>query len=109
MSVFSNWRVFPLKEKIGSLVANGKVTISETVDVSFTIVEGPKGLFATLPSKKSGKKDEKTGKDIYYPDVKILDESTYGIFQKEAVEAYDNQLATSQVKSTPKSKSNVPF
>jgi DNA-binding cell septation regulator SpoVG len=106
--VFSNWRIFPLTTKVGSLLANGKVTVSGTVDVSFTLVDGPKGIFAALPSKKSGKKDEKTGKDIYYPDVKILDEATQSTFQEEAVAEW-NAKTSGVTESTPKSSKNVPF
>lgn len=109
MSVFSNWRIFALKEKAGSLLANGKVTISETVDVSFTIVDGPKGLFAALPSKKSGKKDEKTGKDVYYPDVKLLDEATYNAFQSEAVAQWEINLAGGAPSQKSTKTKNAPF
>lgn len=106
MSVFTDWDIFPLKTQVGNLVANGKVTICGTVRVSFTLMNGSKGIFAGLPSKKSDKPGD-DGKPIYYPDVKILDKATYDEFQEEAKAAYNTLLNSAPA---PKGKSaNVPF
>ena len=102
MSVFTDWEVFPLSKPAKSLMANGKVTIAGTVRVSFTIVNGPKGLFAGLPQQVV----EKDGETKYYPHVKILDTETYNMFQKEAVEAYNTRLEAPPAK---KKQSNIPF
>jgi DNA-binding cell septation regulator SpoVG len=103
--VFSDWKVFPLKNQVGNLVANGKVTILGTVEVSFTIVKGNKGLFAGLPSKQS----EKNGEKVYYPDVKILDKTTYADFQTQALAAYEARLAAPPVNVTSENTKGTPF
>ncbi len=108
-TVFSNWRIFPLKEKVGSLLANGKFTLCETADVSFTIVDGPKGIFGALPSKKSGKKDDKTGKDIYYPDVKLIDEATSSAFQDEVKVQWNMKLSGAETAKPAATGKKVPF
>ncbi len=105
MSVFTDWEIYPLAKPIGSLRANGKVTICQTVKVSFTIMEGSKGLFAGLPSKLV----EKNGERKYYPDVKLIDETTYEQFQTEAKEAYSNRLESGPPAKKTISAGNVPF
>lgn len=108
-TVFSDWKIFVLKTKVGNLVANGKVTISQTVQISFTVVEGSNGVFASLPSRKSEKVGD-NGKPIYYPDVKILDPETFAAFQAQAKEEYENALAAGpSVPPATKSKSKAPF
>lgn len=111
-SVFTDWKIFPLKTKVGNLLANGKVTISGTVQISFTLVEGNNGVFASLPSRKSEKIGD-NGKPIYYPDVKILDTDTYTEFQNQAKEEYENSLVgnttTSTVTGTKATGKKPPF
>ena len=40
--------------------------------MNFSILEGSKGLFVTLPSEKSNKIDEATGKEKYFPIAQMV-------------------------------------
>jgi hypothetical protein len=103
LDVFSNMKVFPLKTKHDVIVANGTVLVGGTVEVKFTMMKGSKGLFAMLPGRKDpkGAVDPKTGKPVYYNDVKIIDKEDYIGFQKMAQEATKKMLG---VGVTPKPK-----
>ena len=92
--LFTNVRIFPVS--VGNIKANGKVVVAGVVEVSFKIIEGKNGLFASLPSTK-GKDDN------YYQDVKLLDKDNYESFQKTVLEAYANPVV-----EAPKVKSNQP-
>jgi len=89
LDVFTNMKIVPLKMKHDVIVANGTVLVAGTVEVKFTMMRGPKGLFASLPGRKdpTGKVDPKTGKPVYYNDVKIPDKEDYMGFQKMAQDA----------------------
>ena len=50
--LFSDIRIFPLKNSTGNLKANGKVVIAKTVEVSFKIMNGKNGIFISLPAQK---------------------------------------------------------
>lgn len=110
-SVFTDWQIWPVKVKAGNLLANGKVVVAGTVKVDFRIMEGNKGLFAGFPSQMS----EKEGKKNYYPYIKLVDDATYESFQKEAVAAYEQQMAgtlpvvASASKPVGKTGNNIPF
>lgn len=101
--LFSNVQVFKNKNPKGSLVGNGSVLVAGAVEVRFTIVQGSKGLFVSLPAKKSEKTDE-NGKAIWYPDVKIPDEDTKKSLEKMVIEAYkalENKTAAPKKETTP--------
>lgn len=106
MSIFTKITVTPFKGNSESkLLARGVVTVGGVVDVHFTMMKGPKGPFAALPSEKSNKTDEKTGKVIYYPQVKITDDEVYGEFQKLALAELKKAMGTG---ATPKPISKAP-
>lgn len=104
--VFTDWEVRILQKPAGSLLANGKVTIAGTVRVAFSIIKGPKGVFAGLPTKMV----EKNGEKNYYPEVKIPDQTTYAQFQTEALAAFEAaQTNPPEPKAATVNKTNVPF
>lgn len=88
--VFSQMKVFPLKKAHPTILGNGSVLVAGVVEVKFTIMKGPKGPFASLPARKGDQKDPETGKDKYYPDVRILDGELYKEFQKLALDAFNS-------------------
>jgi DNA-binding cell septation regulator SpoVG len=79
-NVFSNIKVFPLKKSHPSIVANGSVLVAGVVEVKFTVLKGSNGIFAKFPAKKGAKPDE-NGKDVWYPEVKIVNEDLFKEFQ----------------------------
>lgn len=64
---FSEITFYPFEAKSDSkLLARGSVIIGELVKVNFSVLEGSKGKFVTLPSEKSNKTDD-AGKIKYFP------------------------------------------
>jgi len=96
MSDFTDVKVFPLKQRAGNLLANGNATVG-VVQFKFTVLEGSKGIFASLPARK-GKKPGEDGNIPWYPEVKILGEEPYAEFQKAVREAYTKAMG-GQVKA----------
>jgi hypothetical protein len=96
MSAFSKMKIFPMKKTIpnSNLLGNGSVTIADTVQVRFSVRKGPKGPFATFAAQK-GKKPDAQGKDIWYPEVKIVDDKLYSEFQTLVRTEYDKALGLS--------------
>jgi len=86
MSEITDVKVFPLKKRAGNLLANGNARCG-VVEFKFTVLEGSKGVFASLPARQ-GKQPDDEGKIPWYPDVKILGEDPYKAFQKLVKEAY---------------------
>lgn len=79
-NVFSNIKVFPMKTKHPTILANGSVVVGGVVEVRFTVMKGTKGVFASLPARKGTKPDD-TGKIPWYPEVKILSDELHKEFQ----------------------------
>lgn len=90
MSNFTDIKVFPLKQRAGNLLANGTAT-NGVVQFKFTVLEGSKGVFASLPARK-GTKPGDDGKIPWYPEVKILGEEPYAEFQKAVRDAYSKAM-----------------
>jgi hypothetical protein len=103
LETFSNMKIFLLKTKHDVIVANGTVLVGGTVEVKFTMMKGPNGLFASLPGRKDpkGAVNPETGKPVYYSDVKIPNKEDYAGFQKMAQDATKKALG---VGTTPKPK-----
>ncbi len=71
--LFTDIRVFPIKNATGNLKANCKVVIAGTVEISCSVMNGSKGLFVSMPSQKV----EKPGEPVkYFPYVKLIDKDT---------------------------------
>ena len=108
--VFTQLKLFPLKQPIKNLVGNGEVLVQGTVLVKFTVLRGAKGIFASLPSQ-AGKKVDENGKIPYYPQVKIPNDDLYQEFQKMVRDEF-NRLSTSQDQAGEGNQDftdNVPF
>jgi hypothetical protein len=95
-SVFSNIKVFPMKKKHPTILANGSVVVGGVVEVRFTVMKGTKGVFASLPARKGTKPDD-TGKIPWYPEVKILSDELNKEFQDLVRQTLKDQLAGNQV------------
>ena len=90
--MFTNIKVFPLKTQHKTIVANGSCDVAGVMNVKFTVMKGPKGVFASLPGRYSDKDDPTTGKKVWYSDVKLIDKEVYAEFQKIVVEATKSAL-----------------
>lgn len=88
-NIFSDVQLWPVKAAAGNLLANGKVTMHGTVEVRFQVVKGSKGPFASLPARKSNIKDE-SGKEKWFPEVRILNDELYTEFQNLVKNTYEN-------------------
>jgi len=86
--MITNVRVTPLTNSKGNTKAFGKFTLSEVVEVSFSVVQGREGLFVSLPSHK-GK--DKEGADKWYNDVYVTDETLRKDLQKKCLDVYKAQ------------------
>jgi DNA-binding cell septation regulator SpoVG len=103
-NVFSDIQIWPIKTEKGTLLASGKVTVYGTISLRFQVIKGSNGPFASLPARKGTVKDE-SGKEKWYPEVRILDDALYEEFQKVVKEAYNSN---GQGKSTAVND-GVPF
>jgi stage V sporulation protein G len=109
MSNISKVEVFPIKNHPGKVKANGSFVYGGALKVKFTLINGEKGLFVGLPTRK-GK--DKEGKDTWYPEVSFLDKNLQQELQKAAVDAfnkYDGKGMSQGSAAGPTSQDNVPF
>lgn len=95
---FSNLQIWPVKASKGNLLANGKVTVASLVDIRFQVKNGPNGPFASLPARKGPSKND-PGQEVWYPEVRILDEKLYQEFQTLVKENWE-KLSTGQGDNT---------
>jgi len=112
MSNFTDIKIFPrTNAKFASLRGNGSCVIKGCVRVNFTLLEGPKGLFAVLPERSY--KDGAETKRV--KEVSLPDENLYAEFQKEVRTAYQSALTVGdQAKSgeepqAPPADDGIPF
>lgn len=84
--MFTNFKIWPAKDTKGAIRARGRVTVSDAVNINFSIMQGQNGLFVSLPSHKGKDKD---GKDKWYPDVFIEDKAVFQDLTTKAVAAYE--------------------
>lgn len=74
MSQFSDVKYFKVNGH-PSILGRGSFMYNDAFRIQFTHMNSSKGPFVSLPSEKdrNGKKDEKTGRDVYYPLVSCSD------------------------------------
>lgn len=107
-SQFSEIKIWPAKEGLGKLRANGEVLISGTVRVKFQVIEGKDGVFASLPRVRG--KDTPEGEARYYQQVLIPDKELYNEFQALVQKAYIETKGGSSTDTKPATYTdNAPF
>ena len=107
--IFSNIEITPLKSQMGKMLAHGKLLVSGVIEVKFTVIEGTKGVFANLPSKK-GKKNDENGKAIWYSDVKFPNKDVYDEFQQLIKSEYGKTVGQSSAGEENQAKDDgCPF
>jgi len=109
MSNITKVEVRKLKNPKNSLVGSGSCLVGGLVRVNFTIINGSKGIFASLP-QHTYKDAEGTNK--YVNDVSIPDKNLYDEFQKivkEAFENIDNQVPPNTVEVDQTTGDGIPF
>jgi DNA-binding cell septation regulator SpoVG len=81
--MFTNFRVFK-KEAAGTKVrGDGTFTVGGVLEVRFVVIEGPKGLFLSLPSERWKGKD---GGLKYSWRAKIIDVEMFRDVEKHIIE-----------------------
>lgn len=110
MSVFSDIKVTPLSGGSGKLVARGSVVVGGAVRVNFTVLDGANGKFVMLPSEKSDKVDEVTGKNKYFPHAQLLSRELGDELTRLVVSSLDGGASSPPAARTPATKkAPVPF
>jgi len=89
----------------GSLLAAGKMLVAGTAEVHFTIVNGKNGTFVSLPSKPF---QDTEGNTKYQNLVKIPDEATYKMMQKDVIKVYSEESGADQG-SPEATEDSIPF
>jgi DNA-binding cell septation regulator SpoVG len=83
---FTEVKIYPrTNSKFKALRGNGSCVVGGLVRVNFTILEGEKGLFATLPERAY---TDAEGNLKRVKEVGIPDKEVYAEFQKTVREAY---------------------
>lgn len=111
MATFSDIKIYRLENSTGSLLARGSVVIADLVRVNFSILEGKSGKFVTLPSEKSTKIDEATGKNKYFPLAQMVSRELSDELNKAVLAEYEGggKSSTAGSKTTSGSKKPLPF
>lgn len=113
--MFSDIKVWPLKNKHPKVLANGMFTMSETFRIKFTLFKSSKGLFVGFPGKYADKIDPETGKKQFYPDVKILDDNIRNQLTELIVTEYNRETGNTALNQgdapgpTNQESNNIPF
>lgn len=115
MSSFSDLKVFPLNLDNSNLVAKGSVVVNNIVRFNFSVMNGSKGRFVSMPSEKSNKTDE-NGKTKYFPVVSLLSKDMQEELNRLVLAELDGTKVTSSkptynksVTGTKKKYDDVPF
>lgn len=88
--------------------AHGRVTVGGAVEFKFTVFDGKKGVWAKLPVQRDKVKKDDNGYPVEYPEVRIIDKSTYMEFQHMVAKEYENVMgATTQGKSNTGEETQV--
>ena len=99
----TNIKIYPITStKAKNLKANGSCVVKGAVQVNFTIIEGSKGLFASLPRRSY----EKNGETKWVDEVRFPDKELYTEFQATVLAAFADFGKSSQ---TEASSDDVPF
>lgn len=110
-SKFSDIKIFRLENQSGSkLLARGSVVIGELVRVNFSILDGQNGKFVMLPSEKSNKVDETTGKPKYFALAQMVDKDLTAELNKVVLAEFEKGGKSSSTSGTKKAtKDGIPF
>ena len=103
---FNDIKVF-LKER-KNMLGYGSCVINGVVSVDFTIVNGSRGAFASLPSRSY--KDE-NGDTKYRNVVRITDDNDYNAFQKAVIDEFKSQSGQGKAGETDQTPADdsIPF
>lgn len=87
MSFQFSAKVTTLQNPRGAMRAFATLIVNDVVHINgFRVIEGSKGTFVAAPQKKGSKPDE-DGKDIYYDEVRFVEETEEGQFRGPVAEA----------------------
>jgi len=87
MSLTFTAKVNRISNPRGSLRAFATLIVNDVVAINgFRVLEGSKGTWAAPPQKKGSKPDPETGKDIYYDEVRFLENKEEGQFRGPVAE-----------------------
>ena len=86
-------------ETAGSVKAIAKVTVNGVAIDQVRIVSGSKGLFVSMPQRK-------TKEDKYVPIVSILDKATNQELSQRVLETYENKICGGEYREAD---TDVPF
>lgn len=116
MSTFNfTAKVYPISNPRGAVRAFATLIVNDVIAINgFRVVEGRNGPFVSAPQKKGSKPDPETGKDVYYDEVRFMEQTEEGQYRgpvaKAAFDAilaaYNNQNSTSGAASTAPEVSN---
>ena len=71
----------------GSMVAFATLIVNDVIAINgFRVINGKNGAFVSAPQKKGSKPDE-NGKDVYYDEVRFLEEKEEGKWRGPIAEA----------------------
>lgn len=105
MTVFSDIKLFPLKLDNSNLLAKGSVVVNEVVRFNFSVMNGSKGRFVSMPSEKSNKVDD-DGKVKYFPIVSLLNKDMQDELNRLVLAQLDGEKPAA--KPAPKATSSAP-
>jgi DNA-binding cell septation regulator SpoVG len=92
MSLVSDVQIWPVDGQ-GKVKARGNFMVANAFKVQYSLMQGPKGLFVGLPSRK-GK--DKEGNEKWYNDVFCTDEAVFKEMNTAVLAAYKSKTGTSQ-------------
>ena len=87
MSLNFSAKVNTIANPRGALRAFATLIVNDVIYINgFRVLEGSKGTFVSAPQKKGNKQDE-NGKDIYYDEVRFMEETEEGQWRGPVAEA----------------------
>ena len=87
MSLNFSAKVTTLQNPRGALRAFATLIVNDVIHINgFRVIEGSKGTFVSAPQKKGSKPDE-NGKDVYYDEVRFMENTEEGQFRGPIAEA----------------------
>ena len=92
--------------------ANGVFTVNDAFQIKYTLFNGPKGMYVSLPGRYGDKIDEATGKKTWYSDVKVVSDEAKKQMEKAVLDAYNKKVGNATTKAIEarfQQEDEVPF
>jgi DNA-binding cell septation regulator SpoVG len=117
MSLSFGAKVTTLQSPKGALRAFATLIVNDVIHINgFRVLEGSNGSFVAAPQKKGSKPDPESGKDVYFDEVRFMEDTAEGQWRgpvaeaafKAILDSYNASSSTSGTRDRPERSNERP-